>query len=102
MQLLKPVWVAQEGHPIFSIDIHPDGDRFATGGQGVDSGRIVIWNMKPILSKKDKENEPKLLCQMDNHLACVNCVRWSHSGKILASCGDDKLVSNEKIMAKLL
>ena len=25
-------------------------------------------------------------------LACVNCVRWSYSGKYLASGGDDKLV----------
>ena len=24
--------------------------------------------------------------------ACVNCVRWSHNGKFLASGGDDKLV----------
>jgi len=23
------------GYPIFSIDIHPDGKRFATGGQGI-------------------------------------------------------------------
>ena len=23
------------GRPIFSIDIHPDGSRFATGGQGL-------------------------------------------------------------------
>ena len=24
--------------------------------------------------------------------ACVNCVRWSNSGRFLASAGDDKLV----------
>ena len=23
------------GYPIFSIDIHPNGKRFATGGQGI-------------------------------------------------------------------
>lgn len=95
MQLMKPIWVAQEGQPIFSIDVHPDGSRFATGGQGIDSGRIVIWNMAPILKSENKENVPKLLCQMDHHLACVNCVRWSNSGTILASCGDDKLVSRK-------
>ncbi|GFR30429.1 protein HIRA, partial [Trichonephila clavata] len=81
-------------HPIFSVDIHPDGSRFATGGQGADTGRIVIWNMSPIIDESDEkdENVPKLLCQMDNHLACVNCVRWSGSGKYLASCGDDKVL----------
>jgi len=30
--------------------------------------------------------------QVDSHLACVNCVRWSNSGKYLASGGDDKVV----------
>ena len=56
MKLLKPGWVAQVGflsasqedhcafqddHPIFSIDIHPAGGKFATGGQGDDCGRYI-------------------------------------------------------------
>ena len=67
---------------IFSIDIHPSGERFATGGQGCDSGRVVIWNMAPVLSEQAEANKsvPRVLCQMDNHLACVNCVRWSGNG----------------------
>ncbi|KAJ9585378.1 hypothetical protein L9F63_002838, partial [Diploptera punctata] len=99
MKLLKPNWVTHDDLPIFSIDIHPDGSRFATGGQGEDSGRIVIWNMAPVVSAKVERDKkvPKMLCQMDNHLACVNCVRWSFSGKFLASGGDDKLVMIWKI-----
>ncbi|EHH20017.1 TUP1-like enhancer of split protein 1 [Macaca mulatta] len=100
-----------ECKPIFSVDIHPDGTKFATGGQGQDSGKVVIWNMSPVLQEDDEkdENIPKMLCQMDNHLgitewpfagfacwqsaqACVNCVRWSNSGMYLASGGDDKLI----------
>lgn len=48
--------------------------------------------MAPILSPNDenKEDVSKKLCQMDNHLACINCVRWSNHGKYLASAGDDK------------
>ncbi|GAB6030239.1 hypothetical protein CHUAL_005915 [Chamberlinius hualienensis] len=94
MKLLKPNWISHDGHPIFSIDIHPDGSRLATGGQGEDSGRVVVWNMSSILNEEDEkdENVPKLLCQMDNHLACVNCVRWSNSGNFLASAGDDKVI----------
>ncbi|KAF4523135.1 hypothetical protein B566_EDAN003150 [Ephemera danica] len=94
MKLLKPAWVSHDGLPIFSVDIHPDGTRFATGGQGQDCGRVVIWNMAPLLSKEaeDDESIPKVLSQMDNHLGCVNCVRWSMSGKWLASAGDDKTV----------
>ncbi|XP_025947703.1 protein HIRA isoform X5 [Apteryx rowi] len=89
---LVPVFCA--GKPIFSVDIHPDGTKFATGGQGQDSGKVVIWNMAPVLKEEDEKNEniPKMLCQMDNHLACVNCVRWSNNGVYLASGGDDKLI----------
>jgi protein HIRA/HIR1 len=102
MHLLKPFWISGDGadgdgHPIFSIDVHPDGTRFATGGIGTDNaGRISIWNMKPLLSSKFAKDEtiPKLLTQMDHHLGCVNCVRWSNSGTYLASGSDDKLVGN--------
>ena len=94
MKLLKPKWVGHEGKPIFSVDIHPDGSRFATGGQGSDSGRVVVWSMSPVRIPDDEVNPdvPKVLCELTNHLACVNCVRWSHDGKWLASCGDDALV----------
>ena len=100
MRILKPKWITHENDfPIFSIDIHPDGSRFATGGQGVDSGKVVIWNMAPLVSRESEANEniPKMLSQMDNHEACVNCVRWSHSGRFLASGGDDKLIMVWKI-----
>ncbi|XP_064613383.1 LOW QUALITY PROTEIN: protein HIRA-like [Liolophura sinensis] len=96
MRLLKPAWVAHDGMPIFSVDIHPDGSRFATGGQGEDggTGKVMVWNMAPVRDEKCEKDEkiPKLLCQMDNHLACVNCVRWSHNGKYLASGSDDNIV----------
>ncbi len=98
MQLLKPFWVAAEANPIFSVDIHPDGTRFATGGQGGDSavGRICLWNLQPVLSARAAERPesevPRLLAQMDRHLGCVNCLRWSPSGGYLASGADDKLV----------
>ncbi|XP_059138607.1 protein HIRA-like isoform X2 [Physella acuta] len=94
MRVVKPGWIHHDGKPIFSVDIHPDGSRCATGGQGNDYGKIVIWNMEPVRNGalEDDEKVPKMLCQMDHHLACVNCVRWSHSGKFLASGGDDKLI----------
>ncbi|XP_012271254.1 protein HIRA homolog isoform X2 [Orussus abietinus] len=93
MKLVKPNWVTHDDNPIFSVDIHPDGKRFATGGQGGDSGRVVIWNMEPVCNECAEldQNVPKMLCQLDNHLACVNCVRWSSNG-LLASGGDDKLI----------
>ncbi|KAH8396225.1 hypothetical protein KR222_005671, partial [Zaprionus bogoriensis] len=123
MRLVKPGWVHHDGmwptlsrqkkknknqkkgkqmqisnivadKPIFSVDVHQDCTKFATGGQGNDSGRVVIWNLKPVLSEKDENDAsvPKMLCQMDQHLACVNCVRWSQNGLLLASGSDDKLI----------
>ncbi|CAH1955908.1 unnamed protein product [Acanthoscelides obtectus] len=94
MIILKPAWVNHEDKPIFSVDIHPKGGRFATGGQGGSGGRIVIWNIGPVLHEDEELNHkiPKMLCQMDNHIACVNVVRWSNSGHLLASGADDKLV----------
>jgi len=94
MKLLKPSWVNHQHKPIFSIDIHPDESRFATGGQGEDSGKIVVWNFAPVKSHQDElsKTTPKILCEMTNHLGCVNCVRWAPNGKWLASGGDDALV----------
>ncbi|XP_005111056.1 protein HIRA isoform X3 [Aplysia californica] len=94
MKIVKPGWVNHDGKPVFSVDFHPDGSRFVTGGQGEDYGKIVIWNMAPVRdeSLENTQGVPKILCQMNNHYACVNCVRWSHNGKFLASGGDDKLV----------
>uniref|UniRef100_H2YBG8 Protein HIRA n=1 Tax=Ciona savignyi TaxID=51511 RepID=H2YBG8_CIOSA len=96
MKLFKPPWVTHDEKPVFSIDIHPDESRFATGGQGDggSSGKVIIWNMTPVVNEKEeaKENVPKVLCVMDNHLACVNCVRWSCNGRYLASGGDDRLI----------
>ncbi|XP_063701187.1 protein HIRA homolog [Culicoides brevitarsis] len=94
MKILIPEWVHHDEKPIFSIDIHPHGNKFAIGGLGADAGRVTIWNLSPVLNNdSDKESSvPKLLCQMDNHLSCVNCVRWSYNGEYLATGSDDKLV----------
>ncbi|KAL7743061.1 hypothetical protein ACLKA6_005804 [Drosophila palustris] len=94
MRLVKPGWVHHDDKPIFSVDVHQDCTKFATGGQGNDSGRVVIWNLKPVLCEKAENDAtvPKKLCQMDQHEACVNCVRWSQNGLLLASGSDDKLI----------
>lgn len=43
---------------------------------GQDSGKVVIWNMAPVLKEDDEKNEnvPKMLCQMDNHLGTVEWI----------------------------
>lgn len=94
MKLLKPKWVSHGGNPIYSLSIHPDGTRLATGGQGDDTGIVILWNMEPIRSETAERdpNTPKMLCELTNHLGCVNCVKWSNDGKWLASSGDDAII----------
>jgi len=94
MKLIKPIFIHHGGNPIFSCDIHPDGLRFATGGQGSSCGRIAIWNLFAVTDEdiENDENVPKILCDLNNHTSCVNAVKWSHSGKWLASGGDDKQI----------
>ena len=41
MRLLKPNWVSHDGNAIFSIDIHPDASRFATGLSVVASHHVI-------------------------------------------------------------
>uniref|UniRef100_A0A1X7TL21 Protein HIRA n=1 Tax=Amphimedon queenslandica TaxID=400682 RepID=A0A1X7TL21_AMPQE len=93
MKIFKPNWVKHDkGQPIFSIDIHPDGTRFATGGQADDgSGKIIIWNMAPV-REEPISDVPKLLVELTNHSGCVNVTRWSRDGHYLASGSDDSII----------
>ncbi|KAM9981637.1 hypothetical protein ACTFIY_003934 [Dictyostelium cf. discoideum] len=91
MKILKPQWVSHGGLSIYSIDIHPDGTRVATGG---GDAKIKIWSMAPIslLEVEEDTGIPKLLCSIENaHFHSVNSVKWSKDGKYLASGSDDKL-----------
>ncbi|KAK5577832.1 hypothetical protein RB653_002780 [Dictyostelium firmibasis] len=91
MKILKPQWVTHGGLSIYSVDIHPDGTRMATGG---GDAKIKIWSMAPIslLEVEEDAGTPKLLCSIENaHFHSVNSVKWSKDGKYLASGSDDKL-----------
>ena len=92
VQCAKPEWVSHEnGQPIFSIDVHPDGTRFATAG---NDNKAKIWNLQPCLDEA-AENNPavvRTLATLSGHEGSVNCVRWSPDGRYLASGSDDQLV----------
>lgn len=42
MKITIPEWVHHDEKPIFSIDIHPHGNKFAIGGLGADAGRVTV------------------------------------------------------------
>ncbi|KAJ1989745.1 HIR complex subunit [Dimargaris cristalligena] len=97
MRIVKPDWVQHENDKgvkltIYSLSVHPDGSRFATGGIGF---HVKIWNTAPLLHREAEEdpNVPKLLASMSVHNGNVMCVAWSHgAGQYLATGSDDYIV----------
>lgn len=90
MLVQKPEWVAHSG-PIFSIDVHPGGTRFATAGA---DHKVKVWSLLPLLDARlDAAADcARLLATLSDHLAPVNVVRFSSGGRQLASGSDDKLI----------
>ncbi|CAG8498261.1 4788_t:CDS:10 [Dentiscutata heterogama] len=97
MHLAKPSWL---GHfddknlrtSIFSVHVHPDGSRLATGGL---DNKIKLWSTASIIdvNKANDSSVPRLLCTLGLHNGSVLCVRWSNKdGQYLASGSDDQLI----------
>lgn len=61
--------MSASGRPIYSLDIHPDGSRLATGGVIDTCGVVVLWNMAPIRDPtlESSDNSCLKLFQMDSH-----------------------------------
>ncbi|KAI0938409.1 hypothetical protein AcV5_000100 [Taiwanofungus camphoratus] len=76
---------------IFSVHVHPDGSRIATGGL---DAKVRIWSTKPILNYTSELSgrPPKSLSTLQMHTGPVLVVRWAHSGRWLASGSDDEIV----------
>ncbi|KAG8761499.1 HIR complex subunit [Ceratobasidium sp. 423] len=96
MRLIKPAWVMHEDAinkkrlPIFTVHVHPDGSRVATGGL---DAKVRIWATKPVLKKEFEDTATnKILCTLGMHSGPVLVTRWSHSGKWLASGSDDTII----------
>ncbi|CAG8543595.1 1250_t:CDS:10 [Acaulospora morrowiae] len=97
MRLSKPSWLAHlddknQKTSIFSIHVHPDGTRLATGGL---DNKIKLWSTKSIMNTTNPDDStlPRLLCTLGQHNGSVLCVRWSNkTGQYLASGSDDQLV----------
>ena len=82
-----PKWVRHSNRPISSVDIHPSGEIFATGGW---DNYVKIWNFEALLDPANVKN--KLIALLRDHTCSINCVRFSPDGRYLASCGDDGMV----------
>merc|ERR1711976_971782 len=86
--ILKPYWISHSNQAIFTIDIHPDNRKFATGGE---DHIICIWSFNFNIDKKSKADIKKIH-KITDHTGPVNCVRWSPSGLHLASASADHTI----------
>ena len=94
VKVVVPDWVVHRADDrskrttVYSLAAHPDGSRLATGG--LDT-KIRIWATSPMLHEKESERPDcdRLLCTLARHTGAVLVVRWSHSGRFLASGSDD-------------
>ena len=98
VSVLLPTWVShsgsgwKQGAPVYSVDVHPDGTRVATGGGDF---AVKVWSVARVqrhLEQGASQQHPELLGEMRNHNGAVNCVKWSPNGRYLASASDDRSV----------
>ncbi|KAG6548535.1 hypothetical protein Mapa_010023 [Marchantia paleacea] len=82
-------WLRHAGLQIFSLDIQPDGSRFATAG---GDHKVRIWSMTALQSSDQGPSQPRLLATLRDHFGSVNCVRWAKGGHFIASGSDDNLI----------
>ncbi|ETW08827.1 hypothetical protein, variant [Aphanomyces invadans] len=84
---VKHLNAAGHAYGIYGIDAHPSELKFATAG---GDNCVKIWSLEPIPEKEGPGCD--LLATLTWHEKAVNCVRWSHSGRYLASGSDDHQV----------
>ncbi|OLL25880.1 Protein hir1 [Neolecta irregularis DAH-3] len=94
MFIIKPNWLSHQDDretplSIFSVSVHPDGSRIATGGL---DGKVKIWSVAAMESEHENEGQPRQLCSMSTHNGAVHAVRFSPGGRFLASGSDDKII----------
>ncbi|KXL47868.1 hypothetical protein M433DRAFT_152569 [Acidomyces richmondensis BFW] len=94
MRFTKPLWLVhgseKKDHEVYSCHVSPDGSRLATAA---GDGHVRIWSTEAILNASDPSyTKPRQLASLAYHSGTVHSVRFSASGKYLASGADDKIV----------
>ncbi|GAB0098158.1 chromatin assembly factor 1 subunit B [Sergentomyia squamirostris] len=78
--------------PVLSVDIQPfgqnSGDFYRLASGGTDS-HVLIWHMH---LEDDGRVTMEIVADLTRHQRAVNAVRWSPSGKYLASADDESAI----------
>ncbi|KAF2003286.1 protein HIR1 [Amniculicola lignicola CBS 123094] len=94
MHLIKPAFLTHPGElkdfEVYSCHVSPDGERLVTAA---GDGYVRIWSTEAILNSNNPDyTKPKQLAAISHHSGTIHAVRFSSSGKYLASGADDKIV----------
>ncbi|KAK9463815.1 TUP1-like enhancer of split-domain-containing protein [Lipomyces oligophaga] len=106
MYYVKPSWLThsegQKRFEVYSIHVHPDGTRLASGGL---DAKVRIWSTAAIYAAVEPDDDAangsrkqtpysgaRQLCSMSTHSGAVTVVRFSPSGRYLASGSDDRVI----------
>ncbi|KAK2074587.1 hypothetical protein P8C59_008782 [Phyllachora maydis] len=94
MKISKPYWLRHTGEQkdfeVYSCHVSPDGQRLATAGGDC---HVRVWSTEAIYQANDPMcRKPRQLCHMSHHLGTIHSVRFSPSGRYLASGADDKII----------
>ncbi|MCJ1387531.1 HIR complex subunit [Xylographa bjoerkii] len=94
MHFIRPIWLTHGGEKkdfeVYSCHISPDGSRLVTAA---GDGHVRIWSTAAIYEAANPNStEPRQLASMSYHSGTIHTVRFSSSGKFLASGADDKIV----------
>ena len=94
MYFIRTDWLTHGGEKkdfeVYSCHVSPDGQRLVTAA---GDGYVRIWSTAAIFAANDADyNEPRQLASMSHHSGTIHTVRFSSSGKYLASGADDKIV----------
>jgi protein HIRA/HIR1 len=109
MHIIRPLWLTHGGEKkdfeVYSCHVSPDGERLVTAAGGkplfylqlhrliLADGHVRIWSTEAIYNAADpNQSKPKRLASMSYHSGTIHTVRFSPSGKYLASGADDKIV----------
>ncbi|KND00338.1 uncharacterized protein SPPG_04660 [Spizellomyces punctatus DAOM BR117] len=94
MLVLSVPWISHTNDkrhktPIYSLAVHPQGQKLATGGQ---DSKVKLWNLAAVYDEtlENDRDTPKLLATLSAHSGTILCVRWANEhGQYLASGADD-------------
>ncbi|KAL8950805.1 MAG: hypothetical protein Q9222_003182 [Ikaeria aurantiellina] len=94
MRYIRPVWLTHSGEKkdfeVYSCHVSPDGSRLVTAA---GDGYVRVWSTEAVFKAADPTfNGPRQLASMSYHSGTIHTVRFSSSGRYLASGADDKIV----------